>query len=104
VFSAYQAGKKVGNTHPAKSVMSTSRPLKLLHMDLFGPQHVEVLVEIAMVLLLWMTIQDILGFSFLVINQMCSLYSRALLREQKMNLISKSRRLKVIMARSSKTL
>jgi hypothetical protein len=35
--SACQAGKQVGNTHPTKSVMSTSRPLKLLHMDLFGP-------------------------------------------------------------------
>jgi transposase InsO family protein len=35
--SACQAGKQVGNTHPTRSVMSTSRPLKLLHMDLFGP-------------------------------------------------------------------
>jgi transposase InsO family protein len=35
--SACQAGKQVGNTHPTKSVMSTSRPLKLLYMDLFGP-------------------------------------------------------------------
>jgi hypothetical protein len=57
-----------------------------------------------MVLLLWMTIQDILEFSFLMTNQMCSPYSRALLRELKMNLISKSRRLEVIMAPSSKTL
>jgi transposase InsO family protein len=37
LYSACQAGKQVGNTHPTKSVMSTSRPLKLLHMDLFGP-------------------------------------------------------------------
>jgi hypothetical protein len=35
--SVCQAGKQVGNTHPTKSVMSTSRPLELLHMDLFGP-------------------------------------------------------------------
>jgi hypothetical protein len=35
--SAYQAGKQVGNTHPAKSVMSTSRTLELLHMELFAP-------------------------------------------------------------------
>jgi hypothetical protein len=34
--SACQASKQVGNTHPTESVMSTSRPLKLLHMDLFG--------------------------------------------------------------------
>jgi hypothetical protein len=35
--SACQAGKQVANTHPAKAFMSTSRPLELLHMDLFGP-------------------------------------------------------------------
>jgi transposase InsO family protein len=27
----------VGSTHHSKNVMTTSRPLKLLHMDLFGP-------------------------------------------------------------------
>jgi hypothetical protein len=35
--SAYQAGKQVGKTHTTKSALSTSRPLELLHMDLFGP-------------------------------------------------------------------
>jgi transposase InsO family protein len=35
--SAYQAGKQVGNTHPSKSEMSTSKTFKLLHMDLFRP-------------------------------------------------------------------
>ncbi|WVZ80887.1 hypothetical protein U9M48_028325 [Paspalum notatum var. saurae] len=35
--SACQAGKQVANTHPSKTFMSTSRPLELLHMDLFGP-------------------------------------------------------------------
>ena len=29
--------KQVANSHPTKSVMSTERPLELLHMDLFGP-------------------------------------------------------------------
>jgi hypothetical protein len=51
-----------------------------------------------------MTIQYILKFSFLVTNQMCCPYSRALLRELKMNLIPKLRRLEVIMALSSRTL
>jgi hypothetical protein len=32
-----KASKQVGNTHSTKSVISTSRPLELLHMDLFGP-------------------------------------------------------------------
>ena len=35
--SACQAGKQVGAPYPPKNILSTSRPLKLLHMDLFGP-------------------------------------------------------------------
>jgi hypothetical protein len=32
-----QVGKRVGSTHHSKNVMTTSRPLELLHMDLFRP-------------------------------------------------------------------
>ena len=35
--SSCQASKQVGNTHPKKSIMSTSKAFELLHMDLFGP-------------------------------------------------------------------
>nr|AAV31277.1 putative polyprotein [Oryza sativa Japonica Group] len=35
--SACQAGKQVACSHPTKSIMSTSKPLELLHMDLFDP-------------------------------------------------------------------
>ena len=35
--SACQAGKQVGARHPAKNILTSTRPLKLLHMDLFGP-------------------------------------------------------------------
>jgi transposase InsO family protein len=35
--AACQAGKQVGSTHHNKNVMTTSRPLELLYMDLFGP-------------------------------------------------------------------
>ena len=35
--SACQAGKQVGAPHPAKNILTSNRPLKLLHMDLFGP-------------------------------------------------------------------
>jgi len=35
--SSCQAWKQVANTHPSKGMMSTSKPLELLHMDLFGP-------------------------------------------------------------------
>ena len=31
------AGKQVGNTHPKKSIMSTSKAFELLQMDLLGP-------------------------------------------------------------------
>jgi transposase InsO family protein len=34
---ACQAKKQVGNTHPKKSTMSTSKAFELLYMDLFGP-------------------------------------------------------------------
>jgi hypothetical protein len=37
VHSACQAGKQVGTHHPHKNIMTTDRPLELLHMDLFGP-------------------------------------------------------------------
>jgi hypothetical protein len=33
--AACQAEKQVGSTHQSKNVMTTSRPLELLHMDLF---------------------------------------------------------------------
>jgi hypothetical protein len=35
--AACQAGNQVGTSHSSKNVMTTSRPLELLHMDLFGP-------------------------------------------------------------------
>jgi hypothetical protein len=37
VCSACQAVKQVGAHHPHKNIMTTHRPLELLHMDLFGP-------------------------------------------------------------------
>ena len=35
--SSCQADKQVGNTHPKKGIMTTSKVFELLHMDLFGP-------------------------------------------------------------------
>jgi hypothetical protein len=37
ICSTCQAGKQVGVHHPHKNIMTTDRPLELLHMDLFGP-------------------------------------------------------------------
>ena len=36
LYSACQAGKQVGGSHPVKNIMTIRRPLELLHMDLFG--------------------------------------------------------------------
>jgi hypothetical protein len=35
--SACQAGKQVASHHHMKAYVSTTRPLELIHMDLFGP-------------------------------------------------------------------
>jgi transposase InsO family protein len=35
--SACQAGKQGSSHHPMKAYVSTTRPLELMHMDLFGP-------------------------------------------------------------------
>jgi hypothetical protein len=37
IYSACQAGKQVGVPHPSKSIVTTVKPLELLHMDLFSP-------------------------------------------------------------------
>jgi transposase InsO family protein len=37
ICSACQVGKQVAVHHPQKNIMTTDRPLELLHMDLFGP-------------------------------------------------------------------
>jgi hypothetical protein len=37
ICSACQAVKLVGVRHPHKNIMTTERPLEVLHMDLFGP-------------------------------------------------------------------
>jgi hypothetical protein len=36
LYSSCQASKQVGNTHPKKSIMSTSKAFELLYIDLFG--------------------------------------------------------------------
>jgi hypothetical protein len=36
ICSACQTGKQVGVHHPHKNIMTTKRPLELIHMDLFG--------------------------------------------------------------------
>jgi hypothetical protein len=65
---ACQAGKQVGNTHHSKNVMTTSRPLELLHMDLFVPV-AYLSIGGSIVLYLLMIFPASLGCSFCRINQ-----------------------------------
>ena len=37
ICTTCQAGKQVGVPHPPKSIMTTTQPLELIHMDIFGP-------------------------------------------------------------------
>ncbi|KAK1618233.1 hypothetical protein QYE76_023750 [Lolium multiflorum] len=43
VCSACVAGKQLKKKYPIKSIVTTSRPLELLHLDLFGPSHYDTL-------------------------------------------------------------
>ena len=36
---ACEVGKMTREKHPSKTIMATTRPFELLHMDLFGPTH-----------------------------------------------------------------
>jgi hypothetical protein len=67
--AACQAGKQVGSTHHIKNVMTTSRPLELLHMDLFGPVAYLSIGGSKYVLSLLMIFPTSLGYSFCRINQ-----------------------------------
>ena len=40
IFNACQFGKQVRTSFKSKNLVSTSRPLELLHIDLFGPMDV----------------------------------------------------------------
>ncbi|KAK1653192.1 hypothetical protein QYE76_070997 [Lolium multiflorum] len=45
VYASYVGppGKQLKKKHPIKSIVTTSRPLELLHLDLFGPSHYDTL-------------------------------------------------------------
>ena len=44
---ACKAGKMTRDKHPSKTIMTTSRPFELFHMDLFGPTHYSTLTTTA---------------------------------------------------------
>ena len=42
-----EAGKMTKAKHPSKTIMTTTRPFELLHMDLFGPTHYATFTNVA---------------------------------------------------------
>jgi hypothetical protein len=76
--------------------MSTSKPLELLHMDLFGPTtYASAGGNLYCLVIVDDFYQDTLGCSFFMISLRLHIYSRSLPRRLKINLIAKSRRLEV---------
>jgi hypothetical protein len=67
--AACQAGNQVGSTHHIKHVMTTSRPLELLHMDLFGPVAYLSIRGSKYGLVTVVTFPGSLGYSFCRTNQ-----------------------------------
>jgi hypothetical protein len=59
----------VGTTHPGKNVMTTSRPLELPHMDLFGPVAYISIRGSKYGLVIVVDFPVSLGYSFCRINQ-----------------------------------
>jgi hypothetical protein len=90
--SACQAGKQLGNTHPKKSTMSTSKAFELLHMDLFEPT---TYTSIGGNKYGFVIVDDFTRYtwvSFLVDRVMCLQHSRHLSIECKMSLKPQSRK------------
>ena len=56
-----QRGKQTNSSFHSKNIVSTTRPLKLLHLNLFGPTRTASLGVRNMVQSLWMTFQDLHG-------------------------------------------
>jgi len=42
---ACESGTMTKSKHPSKTIMTTTRPFELLHMDLFGPTHYSTLTN-----------------------------------------------------------
>jgi hypothetical protein len=93
--SACPARKQVANTHPTKAFMSTSRPLELLHMDIFGPT---TYASAGGNLYCLVIVDDFSRYTWVFFlhdkSEVASIFKKFAKKAQ-MNLIAKSRRLEV---------
>nr|GFB38809.1 retrovirus-related Pol polyprotein from transposon TNT 1-94 [Tanacetum cinerariifolium] len=64
--SACKQGKIHRKHHKSKTTFASNKHLYLLHMDLYGPMRIKVLMEIDMCSLLSMIIHDTHGYSFFI--------------------------------------
>jgi hypothetical protein len=102
--SSCQANKQVRNTHPKKSIMSTSKAFELLHMDLFRPTQYTSIGENKYD---FMIVDDYTRYTwtfFLVDKVMCLQLSNHLSRAFTMSLKQPSKELEVTMVVSSRIL
>ena len=70
---ACEAGKMTKAKHPAKTIMTTTRPFELLHMDLFGPNHYSAVTNDASLygLVILMITLVTHGYTLLLTNMKC---------------------------------
>ena len=97
------AGKLHEKAHKVKPIITTLRPLELIHLDLFGPPTYDSWEGGGIALLLLMTSQDILGCSFSRPKMKLKKTSSTLQKKLIVNIIVRSRQFKVTMALSSRT-
>jgi len=102
--AACEAGKLAKKHHSSKTVMTTTRPLEILHMDLFGPQNYASSETVIMVWLLLMIFLDTLGYSFLKTKLAPKTSSKDSPRRLKMNMKCELSMSEATMVLSSKIL
>jgi hypothetical protein len=85
VYSACQARKQVGVPHPIKNIMITTRPLELLHMDLFGLIAYISISGNKYSFVIMMIIPILVGYYFCMIKEKLKEQERNLQEEPKMS-------------------
>ena len=103
---ASEAGKMTKAKHPSKTIMTTTRPFELLHMDLFGPNHYSAvqMMHLYMALLLLMITLDTHGYTLLLTNMKCRKSSNDFPRGLQPTLVRRSSTSEVTMELSSRIL
>jgi predicted SAM-dependent methyltransferase len=79
-----QLGKQHKTSFPKKKYISTSRPLQLLHMDLFGPNRVASLGEKLYAFVIVDIFHVLHGYYFLLTKMRHTLHLQNLVRRHKM--------------------